>query len=68
MMRRTWHERGIAQPRFRPVATEQDLHDAAAHAPFPLLLKAAWSAGSTAHRILRYAAGGPGGLGAGAAR
>ncbi|MFJ6749262.1 acetyl-CoA carboxylase biotin carboxylase subunit family protein [Streptomyces sp. NPDC091266] len=53
MMRRTWHERGIAQPRFRPVATERDLHDAAAKLTFPLLLKAAWSAGSTAHRILR---------------
>ncbi|AWN31498.1 MULTISPECIES: ATP-grasp domain-containing protein [unclassified Streptomyces] len=55
MMRRTWQERGISQPRFRPVATERDLHDAAAALRFPLLLKAAWSAGSTAHRILRSA-------------
>ncbi|MFJ6787963.1 ATP-grasp domain-containing protein [Streptomyces angustmyceticus] len=53
MMRRTWQEQGISQPRFRPVATEQDLHDAAAALRFPLLLKAAWSAGSTAHRTLR---------------
>lgn len=35
MMRRTWKERGISQPRFRPVATEQDLHDAAAALRFP---------------------------------
>ncbi|MET8679540.1 ATP-grasp domain-containing protein [Streptomyces sp. NPDC004647] len=53
MMRRTWQEHGISQPRFRPVASEQDLHDAAAVLPFPLLLKAAWSAGSTAHQIIR---------------
>jgi len=53
MMRRTWQDQGISQPRFRPVATEQDLHDAAAALRFPLLLKAAWSAGSTAHRIIR---------------
>ncbi|MGI5261970.1 ATP-grasp domain-containing protein [Streptomyces angustmyceticus] len=53
MMRRTWQEQGISQPRFRPVATEQDLHDAATALRFPLLLKAAWSAGSTAHRTLR---------------
>ncbi|PBC86847.1 MULTISPECIES: acetyl-CoA carboxylase biotin carboxylase subunit family protein [unclassified Streptomyces] len=55
MMRRTWQDQGISQPRFRPVATEQDLHDAAAALRFPLLLKAAWSAGSTAHRIIRHA-------------
>ncbi|MCX4825774.1 ATP-grasp domain-containing protein [Streptomyces sp. NBC_01142] len=53
MMRRTWQEHGISQPRFRPVASEQDLHDAAADLPLPLLLKAAWSAGSTAHQIIR---------------
>ncbi|MFJ5802177.1 ATP-grasp domain-containing protein [Streptomyces decoyicus] len=55
MMRRTWQDQGISQPRFRPVATEQDLHDAAATLRFPLLLKAAWSAGSTAHRTIRCA-------------
>ncbi|MGW9171273.1 ATP-grasp domain-containing protein [Streptomyces decoyicus] len=55
MMRRTWQDQGISQPRFRPVATEQDLHDAAATLRFPLLLKAAWSAGSTAHRTIRGA-------------
>ncbi|MCZ1011648.1 ATP-grasp domain-containing protein [Streptomyces lydicus] len=55
MMRRTWQDQGISQPRFRPVATEQDLHDAAAALRFPLLLKAAWSAGSTAHRTIRRA-------------
>jgi biotin carboxylase len=56
LMRRTWQERGIPQPRFRPVATERELHRAAAALSFPLLLKAAWSAGSTAHRIIRSAA------------
>ncbi|MET7363765.1 ATP-grasp domain-containing protein [Streptomyces sp. NPDC005562] len=52
LMRRTWHEHGLPQPEFRPVATEADLHEAAEHLPFPLLLKAAWSAGSTAHQII----------------
>ncbi|MEV6759021.1 ATP-grasp domain-containing protein [Streptomyces sp. NPDC051214] len=53
LMRRTWREHGLPQPEFRPVATESDLHEAARELPFPLLLKAAWSAGSTAHQIIR---------------
>ncbi|WP_420855551.1 ATP-grasp domain-containing protein [Streptomyces kanamyceticus] len=53
LMRRTWRQHGLPQPEFRPVATEADLHEAATHLPFPLLLKAAWSAGSTAHQIIR---------------
>lgn len=53
LMRRAWQEHGLPQPAFRPVATEADLHAAAGHLPFPLLLKAAWSAGSTAHQIIR---------------
>ena len=52
MMRRTWHQRGLPQPEFRPVATQADLHEAAAGLPAPMLLKAAWSAGSTAHQII----------------
>lgn len=52
LMRRTWREHGLPQPEFRPVATEADLHEAARRLPFPLLLKAAWSAGSTAHQII----------------
>ncbi|MFD3515862.1 acetyl-CoA carboxylase biotin carboxylase subunit family protein [Streptomyces sp. NPDC058663] len=53
LMRRTWREHGLPQPEFRPVATEDDLREAVAVLPFPLLLKAAWSAGSTAHQIIR---------------
>ncbi|QPP07645.1 ATP-grasp domain-containing protein [Streptomyces bathyalis] len=52
MMRHTWHRRGLPQPEFRPVATQADLHEAAATLPLPMLLKAAWSAGSTAHQII----------------
>ncbi|MEU6996579.1 ATP-grasp domain-containing protein [Streptomyces sp. NPDC046465] len=52
LMRRTWQEHGLPQPAFRPLATEADLHAAAAELSFPLLLKAAWSAGSTAHQII----------------
>ena len=52
-MRHTWQQHGISQPRFRAVDSEQDLHEAAAELSFPLLLKAAWSAGSTAHQIIR---------------
>nr|WP_206322012.1 ATP-grasp domain-containing protein [Streptomyces sp. HNM0575] len=51
-MRHVWHRRGLPQPEFRPVATRADLHEAAAALPFPMLLKAAWSAGSTAHQII----------------
>ncbi|MEU9498951.1 ATP-grasp domain-containing protein [Streptomyces sp. NPDC048196] len=53
LMRRVWERQGIAQPRFRPVADERELQDAAAALRLPVLLKAAWSAGSTAHRIIR---------------
>ncbi|MEU1071806.1 MULTISPECIES: ATP-grasp domain-containing protein [unclassified Streptomyces] len=53
LMRRTWREHGLSQPEFRSVATEADLYEAARALPFPLLLKAAWSAGSTAHQIIR---------------
>lgn len=53
LMRRTWREHRLPQPEFRAVDTEADLHEAAAVLPFPLLLKAAWSAGSTAHQIIR---------------
>ncbi|MEV8528660.1 ATP-grasp domain-containing protein [Streptomyces sp. NPDC052000] len=53
LMRRTWQEHGLPQPEFRAIATEADLYEAAGALPFPLLLKAAWSAGSTAHQIIR---------------
>lgn len=53
LMRRTWHRGGLSQPEFRAVDTEADLHEAARALRFPLLLKAAWSAGSTAHQIIR---------------
>ncbi|MFD7169702.1 ATP-grasp domain-containing protein [Streptomyces violascens] len=53
LMRRTWQEHQLPQPEFRAVDTEADLHEAADALPFPLLLKAAWSAGSTAHQIIR---------------
>ncbi|MFF0744867.1 acetyl-CoA carboxylase biotin carboxylase subunit family protein [Streptomyces sp. NPDC004111] len=53
LMRATWREHGLPQPEFRAVATEEDLHRAAGSLPLPLLLKAAWSAGSTAHQVVR---------------
>ncbi|MEV5281709.1 ATP-grasp domain-containing protein [Streptomyces sp. NPDC051993] len=53
LMRRTWQEHDLPQPDFRAIATEADLYEAAGALPFPLLLKAAWSAGSTAHQIIR---------------
>lgn len=52
MMRDTWHRHGLPQPAFRPVATQDELNEAAAALPVPMLLKAAWSAGSTAHQII----------------
>lgn len=53
VMRRAWQRHGLPQPEFRPVATEADLRAAARELAGPLLLKAAWSAGSTAHQIIR---------------
>ncbi|MFG2356357.1 acetyl-CoA carboxylase biotin carboxylase subunit family protein [Streptomyces sp. NPDC048521] len=52
LMRTVWERHGIPQPRFRAVTSAAELERAAAQLSFPLLLKAAWSAGSTAHRIL----------------
>ncbi|MYX98961.1 ATP-grasp domain-containing protein [Streptomyces sp. SID486] len=52
LMRATWERRGIAQPRFRTVTTLRQLEAAAAELSGPLLLKSAWSAGSTAHQII----------------
>ncbi|MFI9024200.1 acetyl-CoA carboxylase biotin carboxylase subunit family protein [Streptomyces sp. NPDC053560] len=52
MMRHTWHRRGLPQPAFRPVTTQAELHEAVAALSAPMLLKAAWSAGSTAHQII----------------
>lgn len=53
LMRRTWQEHRLPQPEFRAVDSEADLREAADALSFPLLLKAAWSAGSTAHQIIR---------------
>lgn len=52
LMRSTWQRSGLPQPAFRPVATEADLQAAVNSLSCPLLLKAAWSAGSTAHQII----------------
>ncbi|MFI9802945.1 acetyl-CoA carboxylase biotin carboxylase subunit family protein [Streptomyces sp. NPDC052301] len=52
LMRAAWERQGIPQPRFRAVATAPQLRSAAAELSGPLLLKAAWSAGSTAHQII----------------
>ncbi|MFJ4580296.1 ATP-grasp domain-containing protein [Streptomyces echinatus] len=60
LMRAAWHRRGIPQPRFRGVTTVGQLQAAAAELPGPLLLKAAWSAGSTAHQIIEGPADVPG--------
>jgi biotin carboxylase len=53
LMRSTWEQYGLPQPAFRAVATEADLKAAVDSLSCPLLLKAAWSAGSTAHQIIR---------------
>ncbi|MEU2158724.1 ATP-grasp domain-containing protein [Streptomyces sp. NPDC019396] len=56
LMRGVWERHGIPQPRFRAVGSAGDLRRAAGELSFPLLLKAAWSAGSTAHQIIRSVA------------
>ncbi|MYR85610.1 ATP-grasp domain-containing protein [Streptomyces sp. SID685] len=52
LMRATWDRHGVPQPRFRPVAGLAELERATIELSCPLLLKAAWSAGSTAHQII----------------
>ncbi|MGV9273581.1 ATP-grasp domain-containing protein [Streptomyces griseosporeus] len=59
LMRTAWGRRDIPQPRFRPVATLDQLRDATRELRCPLLLKAAWSAGSTAHQIIEVPADAP---------
>jgi biotin carboxylase len=52
LMRAAWQRHGIPQPRFRAVTDLAELELAATRLSFPLLLKSAWSAGSTAHQII----------------
>ncbi|MFE0515459.1 acetyl-CoA carboxylase biotin carboxylase subunit family protein, partial [Streptomyces sp. NPDC058964] len=52
LMRATWDRHGIPQPRFRAVTSLAELEQATTDLSYPLLLKAAWSAGSTAHQII----------------
>ncbi|WP_329416517.1 ATP-grasp domain-containing protein [Streptomyces sp. NBC_00704] len=52
LMRGAWERAGLPQPAFRSVVTEADLRAAVDSLSCPLLLKAAWSAGSTAHQII----------------
>ncbi|GAA3116697.1 hypothetical protein GCM10010521_00590 [Streptomyces rameus] len=60
LMRAAWERRGIPQPRFRTVTSVGQLQAAVAELSCPLLLKAAWSAGSTAHQIIEEPADAPG--------
>ncbi|MFF9275740.1 ATP-grasp domain-containing protein [Streptomyces griseosporeus] len=59
LMRTAWERQGIPQPRFRPVATAGQLQSVTYDLQCPLLLKAAWSAGSTAHQIIAAPADAP---------
>ncbi|MBL1083767.1 ATP-grasp domain-containing protein [Streptomyces actinomycinicus] len=52
LMRAAWQRRGIPQPRFRAITHVAELEEAARQLTCPLLLKAAWSAGSTAHQVI----------------
>lgn len=52
-MRSRWHEAGVPVPGFAPVDRAADITEAFARLRPPLLLKAAWSAGSTAHVRVR---------------
>jgi biotin carboxylase len=49
LMRRRWYEAGVPVPGFVDVHRTSDITEAFARLRPPLLLKAAWSAGSTAH-------------------
>ncbi|MFJ9822353.1 acetyl-CoA carboxylase biotin carboxylase subunit family protein [Streptomyces sp. NPDC101151] len=60
LMRAAWEGQGVPQPRFRSVTTAEQVAAATAELTCPLLLKAAWSAGSTAHQIIEGPADAPG--------
>jgi biotin carboxylase len=49
LMRRRWHEAGVPVPGFAEIHRASDIDRAFDRLRPPLLLKAAWSAGSTAH-------------------
>ncbi|MGW6834701.1 ATP-grasp domain-containing protein [Streptomyces sp. NPDC054949] len=49
LMRRIWRDAGVPVPGFTEVHTPEDIATAFEELTPPLLLKAAWSAGSTAH-------------------
>ncbi|MGA5323332.1 ATP-grasp domain-containing protein [Streptomyces seoulensis] len=52
LMRAAWDRCGVPQPRFRAVTSLAELEAATRELSCPLLLKSAWSAGSTAHQII----------------
>lgn len=49
LMRHRWHQAGVPVPGFAPIRDAADIDAAFERLRPPLLLKAAWSAGSTAH-------------------
>ncbi|WP_411104565.1 acetyl-CoA carboxylase biotin carboxylase subunit family protein [Streptomyces sp. cmx-4-9] len=53
LMRRIWRDAGVPVPGFTEIHTPGDITTAFAELTPPLLLKAAWSAGSTAHLTVR---------------
>ncbi|HST49759.1 ATP-grasp domain-containing protein [Jatrophihabitans sp.] len=53
LMRQVWRQAGVPSPEFRPVSSLQEAHEAVAALRLPVLLKAAWSAGSVAQTVIR---------------
>lgn len=52
LMRETWAQAGVPQPRFRPVRSEAELRAACRELTPPLLLKAAWGSGSVGQVVI----------------
>jgi biotin carboxylase len=48
LMRQVWRQAGVPSPEFRPVSSLQEAQQAVSALRLPVLLKAAWSAGSVA--------------------
>lgn len=55
LMRQIWHDAGVPVPGFAEIRSPEDIALAFRSLEPPLLLKAAWSAGSTAHLTVRDA-------------
>ncbi len=54
LMRQVWQQAGVPSPAFRPVSSLAEAEQAVGELRLPVLLKAAWSAGSVGQTVIRH--------------